>query len=515
MLINQNTLSAETLALVKGLLSPTLAKAGWTQPGSAVSGINYYDLEPRAKMLFPILTPFRNRISRSSGVGGIQANWRAVTGINTGHQSPGVAEGLRNGAMTHSTADYFAAYRTMGQDDFVTEEAIAAANGFDNARALTVDNLLRAAMISEEIVILGGDTSLGIAAGAAAPTPTLTASNTGGALTAAASPYSVICVPLTLEGYQQVAGVNLGTTGEQVNIATAVLTPVITRTNMGAGGGTTVYGGGVFRKSAAASVSIGSGTTGSIVAVEADVPGAFAYAWFWGAAGAETLGAVTTLNTVLITADATGTFLAATLPAVEHATNAYEYDGLLTMLSKGLGNYYKVLAAGTTGAGTKLTTDGAGGITEVNDMFNFHYNLYRLSIDTLYCNFQQMLDMNKLVIASGGAPLYRFNMDATGDTTVVGGQVLGFLLNKITGRKVRVETHPAMPPGVMIGYSESIPYPMSGIRELLTIRCRYDYRSYDWPMVQRQYEYGVYWDSVLQNYFFPAFGVIKNIAPGT
>ena len=33
----------------------------------------------------------------------------------------------------------------------------------------------------------------------------------------------------------------------------------------------------------------------------------------------------------------------------------------------------------------------------------------------------------------------------------------------------------------------------------------------EWPLRTRKYEYGVYADELLQNYFPPAFGILKNI----
>src|SRR5438270_10206585 len=60
-----------------------LIKSTFSQSGSATTGLTFYDLEAGAKMLYPVLTPLRNEIPRVSGRGGIQANWKAVTGINT------------------------------------------------------------------------------------------------------------------------------------------------------------------------------------------------------------------------------------------------------------------------------------------------------------------------------------------------------------------------------------------------------------------------------------------------
>ena len=175
--LNPNALSGATLDLVKGLLSQPLGKAGWISPTSAVDGIANYDLEPRALQLFPVLTPLRNRIPRTKANGGIQANWRAITGINTPYTNPGLSEGNRNAAIGHTYADYFAAYREMGLDDYVTWKAEYAAMGFDDVKALTVDNLLRGTMIAEEQVMLGGNTSLALGT---TPTPTLATSTTGG-----------------------------------------------------------------------------------------------------------------------------------------------------------------------------------------------------------------------------------------------------------------------------------------------------------------------------------------------
>ena len=68
------------------LASMGLQKATFNQPGSATTGLNYYDLETGAKFLVPVLTPLRNSIPRVSGRGGTQANWKAITGINAGFQ---------------------------------------------------------------------------------------------------------------------------------------------------------------------------------------------------------------------------------------------------------------------------------------------------------------------------------------------------------------------------------------------------------------------------------------------
>ena len=103
--MSQANTTAETLALMKDAQSAPnneLAKA-FLQSGSAIQGITAYDLEAPAKKLYPVITPLRNRIPRVSGKGGIQANWRSITGINTGGISAGVGQGNRGGVIATST----------------------------------------------------------------------------------------------------------------------------------------------------------------------------------------------------------------------------------------------------------------------------------------------------------------------------------------------------------------------------------------------------------------------------
>ena len=80
----------------------------FSESTSATSGLTYYDLELGAKCLYPLLTPLRNEIPRVSGKGGIQANWRAVTGVNTTGLRIGVSGGNRGGVQAVSTQDYTA-----------------------------------------------------------------------------------------------------------------------------------------------------------------------------------------------------------------------------------------------------------------------------------------------------------------------------------------------------------------------------------------------------------------------
>jgi hypothetical protein len=490
---------------------PEVIAKSFTQSSSATSGLTFYDLEAPAKLLFPVLTPLRNRIPRVVGGKGIQANWRAITGINTTGVLSGVSEGQRSGAISHTTADYLAAFRGLGLEDYVTYEADWAAEGFDDARARAVDSLLRATMIQEEFVDLGGNTSLALTQ---TPQPTATDVASGGTLLASTS-YNIYCVALTLAGYQQVAGWNNGVTGQSLSLASAALSSTQIRTNMD--GTSNTINAGVAQPSPVKTVATSSsgGNAHSISAYVTPVTGAVAYAWYWGTSGNELLGAVTTINSVLITATATGTQNITALTASDCSTDSLVYDGLLTQIMKsGSGAYFVDLATGTPGTGTKLTTDGAAGITQIETALLAFWDQYRISPSDMYVSSHVLLDINTLVIANGGAPLIRYNIDPGGQS-ITAGNVVGFYMNKITGAAVKIQVHPNMPPGMIMFWSDTIPYPLSGVGQLLQKKLRRDYYQIEWPIRTRRYEYGVYFDGVLQNYFPPAFGIIRNIAPGT
>ena len=122
-----------------------------------------------------------------------------------------------------------------------------------------------------------------------------------------------------------------------------------------------------------------------------------------------------------------------------------------------------------------------------------------------------LLAANKLIIANGGAPLIRYTNDMLQGGQLNAGTVLASYLNKITNTTVKINVMPEMPDGMVLFYSSSINYPLSGVGNVLQVKTRRDYYQTDWPLRTRKYEFGVYADQVLQNYFPPAFGVIRNI----
>jgi len=476
-----------------------LAKSTFSQSSSPTSGLTYYDLETGAKFVYPLLTPLRNEIPRVSGKGGIQANWRAVTGVNTTGLRIGVSGGNRGGVQAVATQDYSAAYKGIGIETSVDFEAQYAGMGFDDVKAIGAKIGLEACMLGEELLILGGNTSVPLGT---TPTPSLAPSTSGGSLTAAAGPYSVICVALTLDAIVN-GSVSAGIQG------------AITRSNADSSSDT--FGGGAAGKSANATASISSGTTGSIAATVAPVTGAMGYAWFWGAAGSEVLGAITTINSLVITANAAGTQTAASLGSGDNSTNALVFDGLLYQAFKSGSNaYISYLATGTAGTGSTLTGDSAGGVVEIDAALKNRWDNYRLSPDTMWVGSQVANDLSKKILAGNANAAQRFVFES--DQGALGGGIMvRTYLNKFSmagPKTIDIRVHPNMPAGTVLMTSRTLPYALSNVGNVMQIRTRQDYYQIEWPPRARRYECGVYADEVLQNYFPPSMAVIANIAAG-
>jgi hypothetical protein len=514
----------QTLELVrKALATPDESiqrTAGWQQPTSAVTGLATYNLEAPAKLLYPVLSPLRNEIPRVVGQPGIQANWRAITGINTTKVHAGVGEGERGGVITHTTSPYYAAFKQFTLDDNVTFEAQWASKNFDDAKARATEGLLQAMMIQEEASILGGNASINYTGSGSPGTGTCTTptvalvTDSDNSLTNGTC--KVKCVALGFRGYWNLAGMNLGTVGSDFGV---VLDPndyaYVTKTNADAS--VDYIEGNISKVSAESSGVTVDSSHKSVKAYVTATPGAFGYAWYVSVNGGNFyLHSITKINSALFTADPSTTIQPGSNLSTNRSTCTYDFDGLLSIaLTTGSGAYVKALATGTPGTGTKLTTNNAGGISEIDDMCIDRYNLYRLSVDEIWCNAQQMLDMNRLIIKNGGAPLIRFNLDGANPSPMIdAGTVIGSLMNPVTGTKMRLRVHPLMPNGCIMGKCNQIPYKLSGINDVQRMLLRQDYAAVEWPLRTKRWEFSVYFDGVLQHYFPPALSVIFNIAAG-
>jgi hypothetical protein len=497
-------------ALAKAMPASADLQKSWVQSGTATTGLTMYSLEAPAKLLYPVITPLRNKIPRVGGGQGIQANWKAITAINTTNVTVGVSEGNRGQIQETSVLDYNAAFRSLGIEDFVTFEADLAAQGFDDAKARAVQGNLRALMIGEERVILGGLGTFGLGT---TPTPALATAASGGTIPQSTTVH-VRCVALTLEGYVHAAG-NSAVRGQ------------VTRTN--ADGSSDTFGGGAAQASASTSLATAAsgGNVHVISATVAPVRGAVGYAWYCGSVDGQAtnlrLHSVTTINSVVITAVPAGaeqllSNVGGTIVSNDFSRNNLVHDGFISMVGRsGSGALWRSLPTGTAGIGTSLTADCAGGIVEVDDVLQWYWDNLRMSPTEIWVNAQEMGTFRRRALDGKTTAAQRFMFQSQQGGIVAAGAIRAYINQYAMDGSIEVpiRLHPNVPPGTIVFLSHEIPYSLSGVTDVNRILTRRDYYQIEWPQRSRKYEYGVYTDQVMQCYFIPGQAVLTNIARGT
>lgn len=519
--------TAETLIAVDKIVRGTgvgangsaddLKKASGTV--TMASGLVAYDLEAPAKNLYPVQTPLRNRIprtTRGSGAGDA-AHWKEVSAINGGAALPFMAwvpEGRRAPRMGMTTADRSASYVTLGLETDVTFEAQSAGMGFEDVMSTSGVRLLQQTMIIEENAIVGAnrDVLLGTTA-----TPTLSASGSGATLPGAPTTYSVRVFALTHEGYLMADIAN----GIKRLVA---VTSMDGQANYNLCGGSSAAG-----AAATQAVTLGQTLFCSIPAIR----GAVAYAWYVGTAGAERLEAITTINSAAFSAPLLGTgqlLSAVSNPATDYSandgstsgSNAPAFNGLLYAAYKSTSlAYFRSLATGTAGTGTVLTASSRGSVVEIDTALKAFWDTYRLSPDEIYVNAQELNNITtKVLNTSAAAPMIRFNLDVNQQNpSFVAGQIVAWYFNPFTlngGQIIPIRLHPNLAPGTIFFWCQNLPaqYESANVPQVAQVQCRRDYYQIPWPIITRSNATGVYAEEVLKIYFTAALGVLTNIANG-
>lgn len=468
-----------------------------------------YDLEAPAKNLYPVLTPIRNRIPRSTKAtgAGTAANWKEVSAISGASGLPAmswVPEGQRAPRMAITTADKSANYVTIGLETDVTFEAQSAGRGFEDVLATSGMRLLQQTMILEEYAILGGNRSVALGTTA---TPTLAATGSGATLPSAT--YSVRVFALTFEGYLMATiagGIKREVTLTGMDSQTYALN-----------GGSSAAG-----TAATQAITLGQHLEMSVTAIR----GAVAYAWYVGTAGNEKLEALTTINSHKISAPLLGTgqaLSAITDAATDRSRNAsMAFDGLLYKAFESTSlAYYNALATGTPGTGTVLTASTRGTITQIDTMLKSFWDNYRLSPEEIYVSSQELTNIYNKCFVSGSNPLVRFMIDGGNpqNVTFAAGQIIGWYVNPYSlngGQFIPIRLHPNMPSGTIMAWCQNLPayYQSANVPQVAEVQCRRDYYQIPWPIVTRSNATGVYSEEMLKVYAPFALGVITNIANG-
>lgn len=480
-------MTAQTLQLFKDASSTT----GW----NTGLGLTGFGLENVAKLLFPVVTPFRNTLPRPKAPAGAgAARWKAIVGYGSSYsrQRPTLGFGYAGSIVDTVEQDFVAPYQPLSLGDSVQLDAQILAQGFDDLRAKAGVKLLYELMVGEDIIALGGQSFA-----LQQPTsPTLVYSSTGGSMGTAGTYYvGVAC--RTLENYWYNSPATA--TGGQTNNANATVTVPSAQ------------------------------TTGSVTASVTYVPGAFVYDWYMGTA-ANTMYYVgsSSTNTYTITAIPTTGQLA---PSADASADANAFNGLAATL---VGSYTSsgMATRGTSNArdsgafissldGATMTAS-AGTISQIDAVLQQIYAAVKVSPTRMLVNPQQAADITDLTMGTGSNSIVRVILpDEQGPRSgLTAGQYVDSYVNKAAnGQVMKIVTDPQVPPGHIFLITDVLPFPDASVDSVLSIETQADYMQYEYGINRNagaanggpRYDFETRCIEVLKNYG-PAFmGIIHNV----
>lgn len=445
MSMNQDELLKSVEALKS--VTPTSLLPDVQKDINIASGLQAYNLEAGAKMIFPVMSPLRNMLPRINGKGK-QVEYKAITGINTGNDQGWVAEGVNGNIVSTSFSDIFAVYRTLSQQDRVSFEQQWAGLDFIDSKATAVANLLRSVMITEEKAILFGQNTTAAsnqqAPGTVGTTPvaTLSQSATGGSIGASTVHVKIVArtgMGSALPSNDANVVIASGSTNSvTVQLPTISGQPILGFDVYAGTDGTNYY------KVAASNVS--GGVLGGVVG---------------GSQMSSNGGAIT-----LISVPTNGTNV--TSLTVDNSANENAYNGLFAQIFGGNG------ATVTRVNGTLAATGSNSLAAHLLAMWNASY----ADPDVALVNATESTKITNLTLGAGTP--YFVQVDNQNSATA--NYHVGRYTNPVTGTLVDLKVHPYIPQGTIATLSTKLPgwYVPSDIPAPMAIDAVQDYTEIDY-----------------------------------
>jgi len=469
----KEVLNKALTAWEKGDTKEGIAKDATNQIGVVTGlGLLGYPLEAPAKLLYPVLTPLRNRLARSV-YGGNALNYRRITGINTTNLWGSVAEATdsttgRNSRIKYNEKDVSLSFKSVEMETMITPEAIFGSSsritpGQDfNAREFASLSLLQSLMLAEEWLLLGGNvTALGDVTGITKTGITQAATGVGSLTNATTYYFSVGA--LTLQGLLQGAKGN---------------------------GGTDAAGEGKSAEQSIATTSGGSAGDKSVTFTWNAVKGAVAYNVYIGSTtGVANHKYFSTVYTNYAYVDSVPS---TNRPNIADQTgNSLDFDGIIPQAFATGAGYYKAIAIAAAGP-QPWTSDSAAGVAEFDAAFKSFYDNYRLSPTEIFVGSGDKKGVDKIIAASSN-PVYRIDV-AAGDLNITGSIGVKSMANRYMNTDVAVTVHPFLPSSgtsLLVGMNLGPYYPNANIAQALEVALGWDYRQIEFALAKRALEIGM------------------------
>lgn len=437
------------------------------------TGLVPYNLVAPSRLIYPVYSPFRNKLPRTQGQG---TSYRAkvvtgVSGSQTGSSGGSfvdiaipelVSGGNPNNwplnlpaSGNQDSVDLNVPYRFMGLSENVSWLAQFAGQGFEDISALANLILLQEFMLNEEAQMIGA-TSTALTTPSA---PTVTVRNA-----------------------------NSGETALSGTITNNTLDVKVTAAN---------WYGETAPSSVAAATSVTSGT--SVVDVQiSPVAGALWYNIYVtvgtvagtyhrmvssvGGLNYTLQGAVPTTGTAIPSAD-TGTY------------SAYRPEGLVPTIaghSQGGSNVYP---SGWEGGYINQSVGDTLKTSVINTALQGLWDgsgAFRADPAELVGEGSDIMRLSNDIVQSGNATNYRLFVEQGDTPGIRAGAAVSEFVNPVTRSIVRIVVHPWLPQGTAMLMSYTLPFAWSNVANCWEYNLVQDYLSISWPVIDATFRYSMF-----------------------
>lgn len=459
---------------------------------ATTQGLVPYDLVNPSRLIYPVYTPFRNKLPRVTGQG-TSRRVNAITGISGSKTSGGTGGGqglvvdisladVPNSSMqmpggtfptnmpptgVQSAVPLNIPYQFFGMSEALSWLAQFAGQGYEDISALANLILLQEFMLNEEFMMIAGNTTA-----ITAPTTAVTLSQrTPGTnevgITAAAANFAVVITAANEYGetVQNTTSANLALTAG--NVVDMVINQALppgaewfnvyvslnagpVRTNMfrvygGLGGNRLTIQGPVIATSGAIPPSADSGTFGAN----------------------RMLGIIPTL---------TG---AASSGAGNYPTGVGWQAG-----------YYQPQVG--THLSIPVLNAMLNGLWNGSAQYGTGFGAFKASPAELVGNSTDIMNLSNDIVQAGQANNYQIKIDQNEINNVIAGAAVSQYVNPFSRDILKLLVHPWWPQGTAAAMSYTVPYSWSNVSNIWEMVMVQDYLSVSWPVIDPTFRYSMF-----------------------
>jgi hypothetical protein len=438
------------------------------------TGFVPFNLVAPSRLIYPVYSPFRNKIPRTQGQG---TSYRAkiVTGISgsqTGSSGgnfvdtaiPELVSG--GGSMSNwplnlpasgnqDSVDIIVPYKFLGLSENVSWLAQFSGQGFEDVSALANLILLQEMMLNDEAQILAA-TSTALST-PSAPTCTARTPNAGETALSGTITNNTVDIKVTAANWY----------GETTPSAVTAVTGVVTATDVIDVTITPVSGALWYN------IYVTVGTVAGTYHRMVTGVGGLTY----------TLqGAVPTTGTGIPASD-TGTY------------STYRFEGLIPVLSGHSQGGSNVYPSGWQGGYIDQSVGDTLNINVVNAALGgLYYGTggYKADPAELVGNGADIQNLSNDIVQAGNATNYRLFVTQTDTPGVRAGAAVSEFVNPVTRSIVRIMVHPWQPQGTVLYMSYNLPMSFSNVSNVWEMNMVQDYLSIGWPVIDATFRYSVF-----------------------